>query len=76
MKEFFKERVNYTREGKYYIGYLVNLPQVIAQAETKEELIGKLTTMSKVVLKVLSESIDRGFELRKFELDEWTGLKR
>ena len=68
--EDFKERVNYTFDGKYYTGYSVNLPQVVVQAETKEELEQKLLIRGKLLLDAISKSFDRGFELMELEYEK------
>lgn len=76
------ERLNYiidnSIEGKtYYVGYPVNFPGVIIQAESLEELKKKAKDGVQSWLKMWKETmaLQEPFELKEFSEQEWNKLK-
>ena len=63
----YKERINYIKDGKHYVGVPVNIRGVVIQADTLEELKEKGKSLCKSYLSFLSETIDQE---EPFELHE------
>jgi len=73
MKKNFKERINYVIDGVYYVGYMVNMPSVVVQARSKEEMVRKAKVAVKMWLNFMSETINRDdpFETVEFSKEDW-----
>lgn len=69
-----KERINYiiSEEGKY-TGYSVNLPMIVGQADSLEELEESMKEMAAVVLEHFQETFNQvePFELKEVTRAEW-----
>lgn len=64
-----KERINYVRDGEYYVGCPVNISGIVVQAKSLDELKRKCKAMYIMHLNFMKETIDQEepFELVEME---------
>ena len=69
-----KERINYIKNDKgTYTGYAVNLPMIIGQANSLEELKANMKEIGLFVVQHYKEMFeqDEPFELKELTREEW-----
>lgn len=72
-QQLHKERINYTVSDGYYIGYSVNIPGIIVQAKSMEEMEKKIKATFKMWMKMMNEVLESGepFEYKHLTHAEW-----
>jgi predicted RNase H-like HicB family nuclease len=62
-ENIFKERIDYVREGKYFVGHPVNLHGIIIRAKSLEELETRGKVLCKAMLDFYTKAMELPFEL-------------
>jgi predicted RNase H-like HicB family nuclease len=71
-EKHYTERIVYVITENKYVGYPVNLPQVIAEANTLDELKERIKKLMTILIDIFKEGIEKNsFELVEVKLDDW-----
>jgi predicted RNase H-like HicB family nuclease len=74
MEKIFKERINYTVENGIYVGQMIDIPGVIIQAKSFEELKIKAKIQAEMYIKFIQDTLKTDEPFEFVEVDEKTFL--